>query len=185
MTESSRYREEQGVRVIDVRAAALEQLFDNRDPAPYRDRDLDPDLAEYLYDAGEDLFGEPAIKIAVWLDKGCPPAEIEAALRAHFVELIAHNKRQRRRIRRFGQVTLLLAVVLVIAVIAAGQAIASAVPGDVGSGIKEGLTIFAWVAMWRPVEALLYDWIPARHERRVAAKLLAAPIELRSSAMAR
>jgi hypothetical protein len=28
----------------------MEQLFDNRDPAPFGDRDLDPALVEYLLD---------------------------------------------------------------------------------------------------------------------------------------
>jgi len=39
--------------------------------------------------------------------------------------------------------------------------------------------IASWVVMWRPVDVLIYDWIPTRHERRVATKLLEAPIEVR------
>ena len=39
--------------------------------------------------------------------------------------------------------------------------------------------ISSWVVMWRPVEVLIYDWIPARHERQVASKLLEASIEVR------
>jgi hypothetical protein len=40
--------------------------------------------------------------------------------------------------------------------------------------------ILSWVEMWRPVEALIYDWLPLRRERRVIVRLLACPIEVRT-----
>lgn len=51
LIEHSRYRVENGEASVDVRIAKIEQLIDNRDPAPFRERDLDPDLVEYLLDA--------------------------------------------------------------------------------------------------------------------------------------
>jgi len=104
MIEQSRYRLEDGEACIDVRVGTFQHLFDNRDPAPFRERALDPGLSEYLVDSAEDLLG---------------------------------------------------------------------------AGLKEGLVISSWVVMWRPVEILIYDWIPIRHERRVASKLLEAPIDVR------
>jgi hypothetical protein len=32
--------------------------------------------------------------------------------------------------------------------------------------LREGLVIFGWVAMWRPLEIYLYDWWPVRADRR-------------------
>jgi hypothetical protein len=180
-TEASRYREEQGVRCVDVRVGTIEQLFDTRDPAPFRERDLDPDLAEYLLDAGEDLSEEPSFRIVFWLDTPCRPGEIEAAVHAHLEGLIARNKRLRRRGRRIGQVTLALAIVLVVGLIALSQFVGSHVAGSLGAGLREGLVISGWVVMWRPIETLIYDWIPARHERTIAGKLLAAKIEVRAN----
>jgi hypothetical protein len=179
--EKSRYREENGERCVDVRVATIEQLFDNRDPAPFRERDLDPDLADYLFDAGEDLADERQFRIVFWLDQACRPGEIEAAMRAHFEELITRNKRMRRRRRRIGQLTLVLAIVLVVALLALSQFVGNVVPGRIGAGLKEGLLISGWVVMWRPIETLIYDWIPAQRERSVARKLLAASIDIRSS----
>lgn len=37
-------------------------LFDNRDPAPFRRRDLDPGLVEYLVDAGYDVAAAERIR---------------------------------------------------------------------------------------------------------------------------
>lgn len=57
---SPRYRFEGTTPCVDVRAQRVEHLFDNRDPAPFRARDLDPDLASYLVastDHGVVMFG--------------------------------------------------------------------------------------------------------------------------------
>ena len=179
-SEKSRYREENGEQCVDVRVASIEQLFDNRDPAPFHERDLDPDLADYLFDAGEDLADEDRFRIVFWLDQACRPGEIEAAVHAHFEDLIARNKRVRRRRRRIGQLTLVLAIILVVGLIALSQFVGGIVPGSLGAGLKEGLVISGWVVMWRPIETLIYDWIPAQRERAIARKLLAAAIDVRA-----
>jgi len=180
MIEPSRYRVENGEPCIDIKLNSIEQMFDNRDPAPFRDRDLDPGLAEYLLDAGEDLAAADRVHVVFWVDKPCAVSEVKQAVHAHFDDVIARIRRTRRRRRRTGQVTLVFALVLVVALLALSQLIANLVPGSLGTGLKEGLVISSWVAMWRPVETLIYDWIPSRHERRVAGKLRDAPIEVRT-----
>ena len=184
MSDTSRYRSEDGVPCIDIKLQTVEQIFDNRDPAPFRERDLDPDLADLLLDAGEDLFGEDRYKVVFWLDKPCPAGEIETAFRAHFEYTIERLRRARQRRRRVGQVSLLIGLVLVVALLALAQVVGKSVGGAVGAGLREGLVISCWVVLWRPIEILVYDWIPTRHERRVAAKLLAAPVEVRGAATA-
>ena len=42
--------------------------------------------------------------------------------------------------------------------------------------VQEGLSIVAWVAMWRPLEVLLYDWWPLVSERRVLQRIRAAEV---------
>ena len=44
--------------------------------------------------------------------------------------------------------------------------------------LREGLTITGWVAMWRPLEVLLYDWWPLIDERRQVCRMLAAPVSI-------
>lgn len=177
--ESLRYRIEDGRPCIDVRIESIERLFDNRDPAPFRERDLDPDLEQYLRDAGEDLRGRGPCRVVFWVDRAPPPGEIEHAFRAHFEDLLARIDRRNRTRRRTGHVTLWIAVVLLAALLALAHLVAARLPGTVGNGLREGLVIAAWVVMWRPVEVLLYDWIPIAHERRVVAGLLEARIDVR------
>jgi len=179
MLEQSRYRFEDGEPCVDVKLSSIEQIFDNRDPAPFRDRDLDPELAQYLLDAGEDLSGHARLRVVFWLDRAPAGKEIEQAVHAHFEDEIRRIGRSRRRRRRTGQVSLVLAMVLVITLLSLSQLVARLVPGSLGTGLEEGLVIASWVVMWRPVDVLIYDWIPTRHERKVATKLLEAPIEVR------
>jgi len=176
---ASRYRLEHGVPCVDVKINNIDQLFDNRDPAPFRERDLDPGLAQYLRDAAEDLAEARAYRIVFWLETPCPPGEIEQAFHAHFVDVLERIWRERRRRRRAGQAALSLAVVLVFVLLSLAQLVANLVPGTLGIGLREGLVISSWVVMWRPIEVLIYDWIPVRHERRVLSKLLEASIDVR------
>jgi hypothetical protein len=179
-SERDRYRTENGEHVIDVRIGALEQLFDNRDPAPFRERDLDPDLVEYLIAAGEDLAPLGRFRLVFWLEKPCQPGEIEEACRAHFEYEIDRLDRTRRRVRRSGQLALVIAVLIITLLLSLSQLVARVVPGQLGAGLKEGLVISSWVVMWRPVEVLIYDGIPWRRERRVMRRVLEAPIEIRA-----
>jgi hypothetical protein len=174
-----RYRVENGEPCVDVRLSKLEQLFDNRDPAPFRERDLDPDLVEYLLEAGEDLGAHETFRIVFWLEKPCQPGEIEVAFRAHFEYEIDRLERRQRRQRRIGQVALLLGGALLVALLSLAQLVALVFTGSIGAALREGLLIAGWVVIWRPVELLLYDWIPVCRERRVMQRLLAMPIDVR------
>jgi len=177
MAEHPRYRIEDGERCIDVRIGSLEHLFDNRDPAPFRDRDLDPDLVEYLFAAAEDVAVHGPFRVVFWLP--APPIEdrLEASYRAHFAYELERIDRRRRRERRAGQVSLVFGLVLLVILVSLAQ-VAAGLP-RIGSIVKEGLTISSWVIMWRPVQTLVYDWWPTYRERRLMARLHGARVVVR------
>lgn len=179
MTEHARYRTEQGEPCIDIKVATVERIFDNRDPAPFRERDLDPDLVEYVLAAGEDLVSHARFHIIFWIETQSRTHEVEEAFRAHFEWELDRLDRQRRRRRRIGQIALLLAVIAIIALMSLAQVVGTVIPGSIGLGLKEGLVISSWVLMWKPVEVLIYDGIPWRRERKVIRRLLDMPIQVR------
>jgi hypothetical protein len=179
VNEQTRYRLEDGKPCVDVRIASLDHLFDNRDPAPFRERDLDPALVEYLHGIGHDVLARDGFRIVFWLERTCQPGVIEAAYRAHFEWALARLDRRRRRARRAGQIALLFGAGLIIALMSLSQLAVQTVPGSLGAALREGLVISSWVVLWRPVELLIYDWIPVWDERRIMRRLLAAAIEVR------
>lgn len=173
MKAPPRYRLEDGAPCVDVRATTVEQLFDNRDPAPFRDRDLDPDLVEYLTGCADDLRGHGRWRVIVWLAAPRPGGDVAAAFRAHFQDELDRLERRRRSQRRIGQVAALVGAIALFALVSLAR-LAARWPV-----LREGLLILGWVALWRPVEDLIYDWLPVHHQRRVLRDLLAAPVELR------
>jgi len=56
------------------------------------------------------------------------------------------------------------------------------IEGRVPEIISEGLSIFGWVALWRPTEELLYDWYPLAQDIARYRTLEALRVELRDVA---
>lgn len=180
MSTQPRYRSEEGVPCIDVNLTKIEQLFDNRDPAPFRERDLDPDLEEYLYDAAEDLHASKQLRIVFWIDEPAARGdEIEPAVRSHIGATIERNERNHRRRQRSRSIALVFALGLMAALVTLSQLLAARLSASLATVLREGLAISAWIVMWRPAEGLIYDWIPLRRERTIWKRLLAAPIDVR------
>jgi hypothetical protein len=179
-TTKLRYRLESGQPCVDVRIDSIDQLFDNRDPSPFRERDLDPGLAEYLRDASEDLKAQGPFRIVFWLDRLSPPGEVEHAVRSHFEDVLERLRRRSHLRRRTGQIALLIAVSLLVTLLSLAHLLSGILTGAMGAALREGLVIAGWVVMWRPVEVLLYDWIPAWRERKVISRVLHAPIDIRA-----
>lgn len=181
MDPHPRYRFEADLHSIDVRVENVEQLFDNRDPAPYRARDLDTDLVDYLVDAAEDLYRHGPFRIVLWI-AGAPKTDgIDAAFKAQFDYELARIQREGRRRRGIGAVAFVLAAMLLAILLTAAHFIATTWPGNFGEAVREGLVICSWVVLWRPVDIIVYDWIPPRRRRKLFERLRDAPLEIRAT----
>src|SRR5687768_14019622 len=56
-------------QVIEVRVKELWQLFNAMDPSPFRQRDLDPDAAEFIIDWSREMSSEAPIGLVVHLER--------------------------------------------------------------------------------------------------------------------
>ena len=45
-----------------------------------------------------------------------------------------------------------------------------------GTKHRARMLIIGWVAMWRPLEIFLYEWVPVRRRCRILAKLSKMPV---------
>lgn len=167
---------------MDIRVKTMRQLFDYRDPAPFRERDLDDDAADYLRGAVDELpRGEP-VKVVVWIAEkeadDLTEREIVDAIRGHFEwERERIDDGLREHVRR-AQFALVLGLVTLAAFLTLAELTSWLGPGHVRDILREGFVIIAWVAMWRPVESLLYDWWPHVQRRRLRDRLLGAEISV-------
>jgi len=167
---------------IDIRVENVEQLFDNRDPAPYRARDLDTDLVDYLVDAAEDLYRHGPFRIVLWIGGNQRTDGLNAAFVAQFDYELDRIRREGRRRRGIGAVALVLAAALLAVLLTTAHFIAKTWPGNFGEAVREGLVIASWVVLWRPIDIIVYDWIPPRRRRIIFRRLRDAPLEIRASA---
>jgi hypothetical protein len=180
-TSPDRYRREGETTLIELHLRSPDQLFDLRDPAPFRERDLDDDAVAYLLAAMEDVRRHRKIELrflfAASVDASKITAdELEASIRAHFRY---ERERERRKIttaRRQGQLALVAALGLLTAALTAANRLEQYAATHTGwKVVREGLTIFGWVVLWNPVEALLFGWIPSAQRARLFGRIERAP----------
>lgn len=178
-----RYRVEDGKPCIDISVRHSRQLFDGRDPAPFRDRDLDEDAVAYLLGAVQEIPRHEPLKIVVAVSEEpeplVAPDVIAEAVRHHFVyerELV--ERRLREHVRR-GRTILAVGVTILVVFLSLAEFVASLAEGPLSTILREGFVITGWVAMWRPVEFLLYDWWPIIDERRQIGRVVDAEIAVR------
>lgn len=179
-----RYRREGDVTLIELKLLRVEQLFNSLDPSPFHEKDLDREAEAYIVDSLRDLPPRTPVKLVVYLP---PEALIEPeakaapdAIRHYFVYCHTAALRRLRLLLREGRTTLLLGLVFLFSCIALRQIFLRPPLTTFGGILNEGLLILGWVAMWRPVETLLYDWWPLRRLARIYAELAGIDVELRS-----
>jgi hypothetical protein len=76
-----------------------------------------------------------------------------------------------RLLVRDGRIALSIGIIFLFVCISIRQVAHSFGSGTVSEIIAEGMLIAGRVAMWRPLEILLYDWWPIRRRTRVFGKL--------------
>lgn len=172
-----------GCELIEVHVAELKQLFNAMDASPFRDRDLDPDAEEFIVGWAREAPRGSRLALQVGLDRAPGLAEESAALREAVHEFFTHRAQAaRRRLRQLlsiGRISLLVGMVFLAVAVGLGDIVASAMKGErLGQLLREGLVICGWVAMWRPLEILLYGWWPIRTDARLYDRLSAMPVRI-------
>ena len=171
---------------IEVRVGELKQLFNAIDPAPFRERDLDPKVDEFIVDWARELPRDVPLTLVVSLSRQTATPEDVASLRQAVREYFAHNaearRTQLRRLFRTGRWALLIGLVFVGAANLLGD-VAADMAGryNYGRFLHESIVIGAWVALWRPLEIFLYDWWPILGEARLFDRLSLMPVHVVSA----
>jgi len=170
---------------IAVRAHTIGQLFNSLDPSPFREKDLDAGVEEFVVGWVRELPKAAAFTIVVHL----PPEEAAAPEAARIGEAFAHYFRYRaeiaeqdlRELFRVGRRFLGIGVVVLAVCLVASQTVAKLMPNAVAARVvEESLIIVGWVANWRPIEIYLYDWLPIRRRIRLFQRIAVAKVEVKA-----
>ena len=168
--------------VLRIHIGELNQLFNAMDPAPFRERDLDPHAEEFIVEWARELRSDGPLGLAVQLDRQTGTPEEAAMLKDAVHEFFtqrAHVTRQRlRQVLRVGRTSLIIGLVCLSASIELSNLFSSRSGGDFTGVLSESFLIGGWVAMWRPLEVFLYDWWPILREARLLDRLSRMAVQI-------
>lgn len=153
------------------------------DPAPFRQRDLDPDAEDFIVGWAREMPADAPLALVVHLDRPAGPVEEPAilrdAMREFFSQRAVASRRRLRELFRRGRTSLAIGIAFLATSLLVGDLVGRLL-GErrIGEIIRESFSIGGWVAMWRPLEVFLYDWWPIRADARLADRLSAMPVRL-------
>ncbi|MCB0421508.1 MAG: hypothetical protein KDD61_10965 [Bdellovibrionales bacterium] len=177
-----RYRTEAGAKCLDIRLKSSLQLFDQRDPAPFREKDLEDDAAEYIVGSLREIGVNTPAKIVVQL-----PADEEQTVSADSIKNAIHSfftheafKSQQKLTLNFqqSQIAMLIGLSCLFIFIFLSHQLESFTDSFGLLMLKEALNILGWVAMWKPTELTLYAWWPVWQEKRLNDRLSRIDVEV-------
>lgn len=171
---------------IELRLRTLDQLFDSFDPAPFHEKDLDRDAEEFVVGWAREYSPDTPLSFVLHLPEDQrrfePERVVQEAVRNYFAYRSGLARLDVRRTLQQGRTSLLVGLVFLAVCMAARQLLRGALDGDWTQVVQEGLLIIGWVAMWRPVELLLYDWWPLLRRKRTYDNLARMQVQVRFDA---
>lgn len=172
---------------IEVQVGELKQLFNSMDPAPFRERDLDPKAEAFIVGWASELRRDAPLALVVTVSRETPTAAdvgaLRQAIREYFAHSAAETRARLRQLFRTGRWALLIGLAFVAGANLIGDMAADLVGKyNYGRFLHESIVIGAWVALWRPMEIFLYDWWPILGEARLFDRLSAMRVDVTRAA---
>ena len=164
---------------IEIRIRSLTQLFDVLDPAPFQERALDRSAESYILAcAGRHRPTEP-LRLTVHLPESlrANAADATDAIHEHFRRTHAQGERNFRRRMRIGGFGFTAASGVLAASFGLRSLLSNVEGRALVQGLEEGLLILGWVAMWRPVEILLFEHWESHLDHAMLERLASIPLE--------
>jgi len=178
---TERLKEISGIPIVEVRVADVEQLFDHRDPAPFRRRDLDEEFASYLENYIDEIPRKKSFKIQIEIENSFKDVSAEIirdSIHEYYRYQIKIKRLQLSKGWKTAHLFLLIGLTILAICLGISYAIKDAETELISSTLKEGVVIFGWVSMWRPIESLLFDWYPFIDKIRDYRRIMDAEIEI-------
>jgi len=163
---------------IQVRVAAVEQIFNPMDPSPLEERSLNQEVADWIEEWAEDFDKDHEITVEIYVADGRFAGREQAiinGLHNHFEYREWQSDRELRKLLREGRISLLIGICAIAGFNLLSKAIRSST-NPVIEIIHDGLSVLGWVSMWKPMEIFLYEWWPIRRERRACRRLAEATV---------
>ena len=168
-------------RMIILHLQSIDQLIEPHAPSPFIMSRLWKHAEKFLIDHARELPRDSCAELNLHLPEGelSRANLVPAAFAQHFAFRRLEAEQELKRIRRFGWRSLLVGLSFLMLMMLLVEVLKRYVPATpLSSVLQEGVTILAWVALWRPGELLLYEWYPSKRDSRLFRKLECAQIRI-------
>lgn len=171
------------IHPVELKISNLHQLFNSMDPSPFHERDLDDDAEEFITSWAREAPKDAGLRLIIHLAQPVPglpdpQSTVAGSIHHYFIYRSEILWREFKQLLKEGRASLLIGLLF----LATCNAIASLLAHDAGTlhGVaSEGLAVLGWVAMWHPLDILLYRWWPVLQKKRLYDKLAGAEVEVR------
>lgn len=154
-----------GAFLIEAALDRYEDIFNEWDPAPYKRRDLNPDLRHYLEDSSNDIPFRDAVELRFTAPAQICSGDKESSVREGVSTYLACEveaaRKNLHRLHRLALINLCVATLLLTAVTQMGRLPAG---GLLLAVLREGLTIGSWVFTWELISLFFFRRFELRRE---------------------
>lgn len=154
---------------LEITIATEKQFFNSMDPAPFRSRELDPAVVDYIVAWAEKAPGSADLGLTLRVET--PPDGVDAqaivaeAVCENFRRLAADKRRELNRLFHDGRISLVIGIAFVALAITISDWVSAALStSHYAKIIADSFIIGAWVALWHPTNIFLYEWWPLRRQ---------------------
>lgn len=169
------------VHQIELRIDELSALFNSMDPTPFRHRDLDPEARNFLESWALEYPQGSRFIILVHIENmpvDDPEPLVADAIHNFFQYKATQSRRNLRLLLREGRISMAIGLCFLAACLVGADALTGHTGNVFLRVLKESLMIFGWVAMWQPVQIVLYDWWPLVRRGRIYRQLQHARVKV-------
>ena len=171
------------VASLELGIADPMQLFNFMDPAPFHERDLDPEVVDYIVAWAQEVAPDTPLELVVTIKQATATEHsagmISDAMHSSFQRRALAKQRALKKLLREGRISLVIGVIFLAAAIFISDFIGGLVSNENYAWlVQESVVIGGWVALWHPINIFLYDWWPIHSEQRLFERLSRMPVRL-------
>lgn len=163
--------------MIEVGLDQYSDIFNAWDPAPFKRREIDPDLELYLEQSCEEIPSRYPIELFFTITRGSKNEQLEAETREGLKNSFIFKRYFLRKKLKKTNTQILLCILLGFALLWIGAILSNRSEETLlFSLLVDSLLIGGWVFLWEAVSLFFFTNRELYHQYRVYQRLQAAPV---------
>jgi hypothetical protein len=163
--------------MLEVGLSQYGDIFNAWDPAPFKRRELDPDLEIYLEESSDEIPSHYPIELCFTLPPGARNERLEAETREGLANSFIFKRYFLKKKLKKTNARILLCIFLGFGLLWLGTVSSNRSEGNlIVSLLADGLLIGGWVFLWEAVSLFFFTNRDLYHRYRIYKRLQDAPV---------